>query len=399
MAGLSIGGAVALTWTSASGDELTTADETAFEGTLTIDLVDRTGLVLLDQGSDGTVDLAEPIQTSQPCAAILPLSGNLLQFVANDGTSPSSDTVQIKDSALGVSTSSSSCGNANAGTINKNESLTLVLGPYFDSLGVSAESVTLNVDRFQRGDLKVGFDGAAPQVVDVAGGFPGTVVLANGGTPFSSITVTSTASNNAGVSVGDLTSFALTSEFDFAVDCQEQVSELGDSGESFTSAVFFRGENGTKTSGPCVDVGVTVEIQDATDAGVTEDRVFWVNSTVGVDGTPQDVAGLVTIVAAPISTAGNTQAEIDAILDREIDYDADGPAPYSELLWCESFTVSVPPGPIVFTAIQPFIGDETPGANGDGTAPWCKVADERALSGNDIAQTITLFGSGDPWFR
>ncbi len=410
--GLAIGSAVALTSSGASGQEPppeTTADPTAFEGTLTIDLADRTGQVLLDEGSDGIVDRSEEIETAQPCAAIRPLSGDLLQFVANDGTSLA-DTVQIDDSALGISSDNSNCGNSNAGTINRSESLTIELGPYFDPLGVSAQSVTLNVDRFQRGDLKVGFDGATPQEVPLGGdpgelsGYPGTVVLTPE-TPFTSVTVTSTANNNAGVSIEDLTSFELTSEFDFAVDCQEQVSELGDTGESFTSAVFFRGENGPKTSAECVDVGVTVEIQDAGDPGVTDDRVFWVNSTVGVDGGPQDVTGLVTITAAPIP-ATTSPAQIDALLDREIDYDAEGPAPYTDLLWCESFTqstITAPENPaeslVVLDATQPFIGIGTPGANVDGTAPWCLVADDRVLDGGAIFQTITLFGSGDPWFR
>jgi hypothetical protein len=384
VAGLAIGGAIALTSTVASGAK--DADPSNYEATLTINLTDRDGTVTLDDKGDDANDDSEVIETGNPCAAILPLSGRLLQFVANDGASPSTDTVQVRDSAIGILTNNTSCGSANAGTINKNESLTIDLGPYFDSAGVVAESVTLKFDRFQRGDLKVGFDGATPteRAVD---GYPGELVLTPSG-GFTSMTVTSTANNNAGVSVLDGTSFNLTSEFDFAVFCLEQASD-STTGEIATSAVFYRAENGTKTKGKaCEDVGVTIEIQD--------DQVFWDNAIVGVTGTDQDVAGLVTIDFAPIPTAGKTQAEIDDILNREIDYDADGPAPFTDSLWCLSFTENLN-GTI--TAKQPNIGVGTDGANIDGTAPWCEVENNSKLMDGFIHQTITLFGSGDPYFR
>lgn len=387
VAGLAIGSAVALTSTSASGVEGPTPIES--DGTLTINLTDGEGEVeLLVDGTTTT----EPIQTAQPCAAIEPLSGTLLQFVANDGN-VSADTVQIRNSGLGISTSNTSCGNSNAGTINKSESLTIELAPNITSQGLVAESVTLNVDRFKRGDLLVGFDGGPLTQVPVGtaegelSGYPGTVILTPAA-PFTTMTVSSTANNNAGVSVVDGTSFDLTSPFAFAVFCEEEVSDDA-TGEIATSATFFRAQNGEKSDDfPCEDVGVNIEIQD--------DRVFWDNATVGVDGNPQDVAGIVTIEFAPIPTAGKSQADIDAILDREIDYDAEGPAPFTDSLWCLSFTENAD-GTI--SAAQPNIGVGTPGANADGTAPWCEVENDSQLINGEIFQTVTLFGSGDPYFR
>ena len=383
-AGLAIGGAVALTSTSASGAE--EADLFNYDATLTIDLAERDGTVLLDDKVDNSKDDSEIIQTGNPCAAILPLSGELLQFVANDGAS-SNDTVQVKDSAMGILTGNTSCGSSNARTINKNESLTIELGPYFDSLDVVAESVTLKFDRFQRGDLKVGFDGATPTEPEGVTGYPGELVLTPSG-GFTSMTVTSTANNNAGVSVLDGTSFDLTSTFDRAVFCGEQASDTA-TGEIATTAVFLRAQNGDKNGAiDCEDVGVTIEIQNH--------QVFWDNAIVGVDGNPQDVAGLVTVNFTPIPTAGKTQAQIDDILNREIDYDADGPAPFTDSLWCLSFTENMD-GTI--TATQPIIGVGTPGANMDGAAPWCEVENDTELIDGEIHQTITLFGNGDPYFR
>jgi hypothetical protein len=140
---------------------------------------------------------------------------------------------------------------------------------------------------------------------------------------------------------------------------------------------------------PCAQVGAIVEIQDD-DGG----RVFWNNAVVGIDGTIQNVAATITIDWAPVPVADADR------LDREIDYDADGPAPYSELLWCTSFSQSVDmAGKVTLTGVAPNIGVGTPGANADGTAPWCLVSNDEDLNGNLISQTQVLYGSGDPWMR
>jgi hypothetical protein len=127
--------------------------------------------------------------------------------------------------------------------------------------------------------------------------------------------------------------------------------------------------------------------------------VFWDNSFVGVDGvTPQAVQGTVRIEWAPVFIGGLTQAEIEAILDREIDYDAGGPAPATDTLWCDSFTNES-------DFDLPFY--DGPGANADDTAPWCLVSDERVLTNRTnpetglsepaIVQVEKLAGKGDPW--
>ena len=178
------------------------------------------------------------------------------------------------------------------------------------------------------------------------------------------------------------------------VQCGETVP-AGGTGSIANSAVFFRGENGSKAAGStCADVGVVIEIQagnNATDPG----RVFWNNSNIGLDGLKQDVQGTVTIEWAPVDPAapGN--------LAREIDYDADGIGNYTSVLWCKSFSKStnIQTGKVTFTAEQPLLPSGTPGANADGTAPWCLVSNVETLTNGQITQTQVYYGSGDPWAR
>jgi hypothetical protein len=248
------------------------------------------------------------------------------------------------------------------------------------------------------GQLTVGYDGGA-QGSAIAIETGGQTVGVQPADLFTSVTLASTSKKDSrGLSVASLTSFdlvALSTEFEVAVDCGEQVTDIGAVGEIATSAVFFRGENllnPDKPGGDCEDVGVIVEIQDDADVGVSEDRVYWNNAVVGIAGTSQQVAGTVTIEWAPnpVSEVGNPT---------QIDYDADGPAGYTNALWCESFSSSVDvDGKVTFDVeLPPYTG---PGANLDGTAPWCVASSSDVLDGDGmVTRTQTLFGSGDPWAR
>lgn len=416
VAGVVVAGAVGLSSMSASGqsNEATEPVFSAF-GTLTVELGDRDGVVHLDLVDGATY--TQPIVTEQPCAqvgfgAVTPTSastGNLLTLnaIVNGATTPD-DTVQLPDDALGVN-SGVNCGNP-AGLVGPAELLEIELGPFFEQFrsdpvapAVFARSANVMVDKkFNNdGSLTVGYDdGTQGSPIAIETG--GTTVGLQPPEPFTSITLGSTSNKDSrGLSIGGGTTFelvTLSTDFEFAVDCGEQVTEIGGDGDIALDAVFFRGENSTDPSKAieiCEDVGVIVEIQDDADPDTTEDRVYWNNATVGVGGTPQQVAGTVTIEWTPVDVANA------AALDRQIDYDADGPGVYSDVLWCESFSRSVSEtGEVTFLAVLPDIGIGTPGANPDGTAPWCLVRDERDLNElGQISQTQEFFGSGDPWAR
>ncbi len=122
-------------------------------------------------------------------------------------------------------------------------------------------------------------------------------------------------------------------EFDYAVDCGEPVTDPGGTGEIASNATFYRAQD-NKGAQQCTDeVGVTVEI--------LADRVYWNNASVGVNGIPQNVAGLVTVNWAPIATSLGP-VEVQARLAREIDYDAEGAAGFVPVQWCSSFVENLP---------------------------------------------------------
>jgi hypothetical protein len=425
VAGLALIGGVGVASMSASGQEPPEATDPVYEpfGTLTITLGDRDGTLSLDYDPSQTandpslMDVAQEIVTVQPCAQIGfgPLAGGDLLALTPivGGATTADDTVQLPDDAIGVN-SGTNCGNP-AGLIGPNELLEIELGSFLEpdpsnpTVFVRSAEVVIDKQFNNDGDLTVGFDGGAQgSPIDVATG--GETILLEPDDVFTSFTLGSTSNKDSrGLSVGGPTVLelvTLSEEFEVAVDCGEQLTDVGAVGDIATQVVFFRGENGSaqtgsKFEGDCVDVGVVVEIQSADDPGVTDDRVFWNNSVTGVDGSPQDVAGLVTIDWAGVPADGSP-ADVEAALEREIDYDADDPAAgYSELLWCESFAQSTDPatGQVTFTVVQPDIGVGTPGANADGTAPWCLVDDERQLVDGEIFQTQMLFGSRDPWIR
>lgn len=384
---------------SASGDsnEATTPYVAPF-GTLTIELGDRTGEVSLDL-VDGT-SYTQPLVTQQPCAqvgygTVAPTSsaGNLVAMTAIvNGTTTAADSVQLPDDALGVNTGTN-CGNP-AGLVGPGELLEIELGPFFEQFGgeVVAESAELVIEKShpQDKELTVGYDGGVQgSPIPVATG--GETIVVQPDASFSSITIGSTSNKSArGLSVGSLTSFELvgsSTEFEVAVDCGEQVTDMGGEGEIATSAVFFRGENDPdKQVEPCDFVGVVVDIQP-------EGRVYWNNAFAGVNtGTVQRVNGTVTIEWAPkpVAEVGNPT---------EIDFDAEGPAEYIAAPWCLSFSKMVDgAGKVTFDAtMPPYNGD---GANSDGTAPWCLVSSSDTLNGDGTTTRVQeFFGSGDPWAR
>jgi PKD repeat protein len=193
-----------------------------------------------------------------------------------------------------------------------------------------------------------------------------------------------------------------------AVFCSEPVTASGDA----ATATFLRGENGDKFSDPCADVGVIVEVVADSDLG---DYVFWDNSFTGVNGTPQDVNGLVTIKWQSIDPAD--QAEVDRMNNRLIDYTglADGIQPKTQS-YCLDFEQTIgldefEEETFTFNVQLPdwpwFRSDGTPEPgfilvkNADGVeerkVPWCLVSDTRVVDefGN-ITQTEVLYGRGDP---
>ncbi|MGA9278899.1 hypothetical protein [Ilumatobacter sp.] len=415
IAGVLVAGTVGLTSLTASGESIEATDPVAGPlGTLTIDIGHRDGTVTLDL-LDGRT-FSQPLMTEKHCAQVgyqpvTPASdstGNLVNFTASAvGSASSTAIVQLHARALGINTRGN-CG-ISGHVIGPGELLGIELGSFFEQFwsdpatpSVFAASAEVKIEKWLNlsGSLTVGYDGGAQgDPVSVARG--GATVELQPPDPFRSVTLGSTSRwPLVGLAVGSRTTLDLigpSTDFEVAVECGEQVTEIGDTGEIATSAVFLRGENGTNPDKPidaCEDVGVIVEIEDGADPGVSEDRVYWNNAQVGVGGTAQQVAGTMSIEWTPVDVGDI------AMLDRKIDYDADGAAAYTDVLWCESFSQSTNvDGNVTFTAVLPQIGIGTAGANADGTAPWCLVADDRELVGGQITQTQVYFGSGDPWAR
>jgi hypothetical protein len=413
LAGTVIAGAVGLSSMSASGESIEATDPVRQPlGTLTIELEDRSGTVTLDL-IDGT-SFSQPLVTQQPCAQVgygpvVPESastGNLVTLRAIvDGASTPDDTVQLPNDELGVNTGTN-CGNP-AGLIGPDELLEIEVGPFFEQFrsdpetpAVFADSASLVINKAfnNSGSLTVGYNGG-PQGDPIAVATGGATIDVQPADLFTSVTLGSTSSKDSrGLSVATHTSFNLVSpsvDFEVAVDCGQQVTEIGDPGEIATSAVFFRGENDPdKQVDPCDQVGVIVEIDsDDPNTPESEDRVYWDNAVEGVNtGAPQAVNGTVTIVWAPtpVSEVGNAT---------QIDYDADGPADYIDAQWCESFSAAVDvDGKVTFDVELPFY--DGPGANADDTAPWCVVSSTDVLNADGtVTRTQQFFGSGDPWAR
>lgn len=396
---------MALTSSGASGQSPPIATDPVYVpfGTLTIELGDRSGQLVFDPAAPGD-DVTQPLLNEQPCNQITlgdisAGTGDLLSLVplVNGVTGPG-DSVQQPGEFLGVQTAGENCGRQ-AEVIGPDELLEIGLGSHFNS-DVFVRSFGAAVDKkFNNdGDLTVGFD-SGPQGLtkDVATG--GSLVSITGdeipGGVFTSATFASTSNkDNRGLSIGDATLelVTLSDEFDVAVFCGEQVPKLGDAGDIAQSATYLRLDN--KNNDPCEDVGVRVEIQDADATTGFEERVFWNNSFTGiVTGSTQRVQAFFTIVWRPTADSAD--------LDRTIDYDGDESNGVSgSMLWCDGRD------PITgLPILPPFTGqgaiDVDPSTVGiDLRAPWCLVEDDRNLDADGlIAQTQTLFGSGDPWAR
>ena len=413
--GLVVAG-VAATSLPASGQTVPEATQPVFApyGTLTINLTDRVGTYTLDLAGDVTNPVPEPILASQPCAAVLAGTGNLLRLTPNPASATKdADTVQIRDSAVGVNTGNTSCGSSAAAVIARNEQLKIELGPAIPA-SVYVKSASLRVTQLKRGDLQVRLDdrtmgspitiSQSPQTVPVAPPINTRADL------FRSITLQSTSTrDNEGLSVFNGTSFELVTldpNFEVAVNCGEQVTQTATAGIA-TKAVFFRGPNAIKPGivpqPACSDVGASVAIRGS---GPTypDGAVFWDNSRIGIDGSVQAVRATITIDWAPVADP--------AKLDRQIDYDGDGlAAGFVPTLWCVSFAsptdgvlplypnVNQPamPAPVIAPTPRPGNAAGAVYIDGKWRVPWCLVSDSRVLqSDGKIKQTEVLFGSGDP---
>ena len=419
-AGLAIAGAVALTSTSASGvDEFPEATDPVFEpyGTLTIEVRDRDGLLTLDYDdvtfpSEPTV--TQTIVTEQPCAQVgfgpVVRDGVILTEVEMllaltpivGGTTTEDDTVQLPDDGIGVN-SGTNCGNP-AGVISAGERLEIEPGSFVNP--ASSDTTVL----ISSADLVLGkrFNNSGDLLVDPADpDFPNPIAVQRGvdsvtvtpATPTPSLTIGSDSSREErglalqGPTVLELVT--LSGDFEVAVSCGEQVTDVGDPGEIAERAVFVRGANDPAKQDPdvaCSDVGVTVEIQ--TDDPATpedEDRVFWNNGFVSVeDGSDQATSGKITIfwAPAPVSSAGQPT---------QVDYDAEGPGDYVDAQFCSSFSEAPSPDGPTFTVDFPSYNG--PG-NISGEAPWCVVSRTDVINGDGLVErTEVMVGKGDPYGR
>ncbi len=401
-AGLAIGGAVALTSTSASGNEFPFPEATdpiyVPFGTLTIELGDRTGQLVFDPVGTGP-NVTQPLLNEQPCnqvtlGDISAGTGDLLAVVplVNGVTGPG-DSVQQPGEFLGVQTAGENCGRQ-AEVIGPDELLEISLGSYFDST-VFVRSFSTAVDKkFNNdGSLTVGFDGGSQTLQKPVATGGSLVSIADSDIPggmFTSATFGSTSNkDNRGLSIGDATLELVTlSDFEVAVDCGEKVTE-----EGAITAVYVRGANdpdaqAAKGGAPCSEVGVIVENEIDDDGGP---RLFWDNGTTSVvDGTDQAVAAKITIFwqPAPVSAAG---------APTQIDYDAEGPDfDWEDSQYCLSFeeTTDLAGDPLYTVDFPPTVGDDPD------DVPWCTVSrTDQITPDGKVLITEVKVGQGDPWGR
>ena len=405
-AGLAIAGAVALTSTSASGEDFPFPEATdpiyVPFGTLTIELGNRTGQLQFDPAGDGS-NVTQPLLNEQPCnqvtlGGISAGTGDLLALVplVNGVTAPD-DSVQQPGEFLGVQTAGENCGRQ-AEVIGPDELLEISLGSFFDSTVFVRSFDTIVDKKFNNdGDLTVGFDGGGQVLTkDVAtGGGPVSIDSTEiPGGLFTSATFASTSNrDNRGLSIGDATLelVTLSDEFEVAVDCGEKVTEDGPP----ITAVFVRGANDVagqqlKEGAACSEVGVIVENQ--TDPGDNGPILFWDNGTISVeDGSGQAVAAKITIQWQALDA---TRAGVPT----EIDYDAEGSAfVWEDSQYCTSFdeTIDAEGNPLYIVDFPPFLGDP---ANDD--VPWCTVlrTDDITPDGKVLITEVKV-GKGDPWGR
>jgi hypothetical protein len=408
-AGLAIAGAVALTSTSASGEDFPFPEATdpvyVPFGTLTIELGDRTGQLQFDPAGGGS-NVTQPLLNAQPCnqvtlGDISAGTGDLLALVplVNGVTGPG-DSVQQPGEFLGIQTAGENCGRQ-AEVIGPAELLEISLGSYFDST-VFVRSFSAAVDKkFNNdGSLTVGFDGGDQDLQKPVATGGSLVSIADTDIPggmFTSATFGSTSNrDNRGLSIGDATLelVTLSDDFEVAVDCGEKVTEDGPP----ITAVFVRGANdpaaqaAKKNPGPCSDVGVIVQNEIDDDF---EPRLFWDNGAISVvDGTDQAVAAKITIFWQPadVSAAG---------VPTLIDYDAAGTTfGYEDSQYCLSFEEQTVPAddpaddpiPLYIVDFPPTLGDDPD------DVPWCTVSrTDQITPDGKVLITEVKVGQGDPW--
>jgi hypothetical protein len=443
--GLVVAGVVAASSFTASGQDAEPFDPNASQaqvaGTLQIVLTpERTGYVelTLDGDAGGYQTVRQDLLTTEPCAKLefepLPGGKDLLTLTPIVGNvTTADDSVQIPSDYLGVHRGTN-CGGP-AGQIGPDEQLKIALGPYFVGTVMATEAnLRIRKTNTADGSLQYKLDDDAyslPVNVDVATSYPINVKPEDS---FRAITIKSTASNKSrGLSVGTLTQFRLTnliSETQFDVDCGQKITQIGDKdeGDVATKVVYFRGENSkiVDDADECVEVNATVQIVKGDDTAPDglPDYVFWdndiddgngrVNATIEIEWAPKPCVDADGEVSSCADTVGEPTL---------IDYDGYGPGGFTEALWCPRFSQSVDVnGKVTFDAILPMLDEiqqddgtsydpkrYPPGANEDGTAPWCiagrsevlDVVEEEVSTGvyllkPVVVKTDTFFGSGDP---
>lgn len=228
--------------------------------------------------------------------------------------------------------------------------------------------------------------------------------------PFDTVALKATTPGNANAIIdlspgdvpGDAASiFNLGKAQDFTVDCSgHNTVTSGSNGSTLIDwASFARQPNGYNPAKDptCKLIGVTVRVQptQALIGGSLHDVVLVDNTTTAADGTPQQLRAYLTIewrVPRYANGVLRPEADIDAQMQRQINYSLTDDTQWQPVQWCGHLT-------------DPSNGAIDP-ATADGKYPlepehpagqaWCLTSDERHLEGDSIIQTQIYHGAGDP---
>ncbi len=228
--------------------------------------------------------------------------------------------------------------------------------------------------------------------------------------PFDTVTLTPTGANANAIidlSPGDTATdtpsiFNLGQAEDYTVDCSghNTVTAASNGSQTIDWASFARQPNGyNPAKNPeCKLIGVTLQVQpsQAMIGGSLRDVVLVDNTTTAADGTPQQVRAYLTIewrVPRYANGALRPEADIDAQMQRQIDYSLTDDTQWQPVQWCGHLTdpSNGAPDPANPPSNLYPLEPEHPAGQ-----PWCLTSDERHMEGDYIIQTQIYHGAGDP---